>query len=132
MPRKGIVTGQGVSPELHARASELRQNMTPTEWSLWQHLRAGRFLGYHFRRQQMIDRLIVDFYCHKAALVVEVDGGIHLEQHAYDRERELFLRDIGLRVLRFANTEVEHNLEEVLHAILQACQQHQAGDKPGS
>jgi very-short-patch-repair endonuclease len=60
--------------------------------------------------------------------VVEVDGGVHLEQHAYDRERELFLRDIDLRVLRFANTDVEHNLEEVLHAILQACQQHQAGD----
>lgn len=106
--------------------------MTPTELLLWQHLRAGRNLGYHFRRQQMIDRFIVDFYCHKAALVVEADGGIHLEQLAHDRERELFLRDIGLRVLRFANTEVEHNLEEVLHAILQACQQHQAGDKPGS
>jgi very-short-patch-repair endonuclease len=86
----------------------------------------------HFRRQQIIDRFIVDFYCHKAALVVELDGGIHLEQHAYDRERELFLRDIGLHVLRFANTEVEHNLEEVLHAILQACQQHQAGDKSES
>ena len=132
MPRKGIVTGQRLSPELHARAKELRQNMTPTELLLWQHLRAGRLLGYHFRRQQIIDRFIVDFYCHKAALVVELDGGIHLEQHAYDRERELFLRDIRLRVLRFANTEVEHNLEEVLHAILQACQQHQAGDKSGS
>jgi very-short-patch-repair endonuclease len=132
MPKKGIVTGRRVSPELHARAKELRQNLTPAELSLWQHLRAGRLQGYHFRRQQIIDRFIVDFYCHKADLVVEVDGGIHLEQHAYDCERELFLRDIGLRVLRFANTEVEHKLEEVLHAILQACQQHQAGDQSES
>ena len=132
MSKKGIVTGQRVSPELYARAKELRQNMTRAELLLWQHLRAGRLQGYHFRRQQIIDRFIVDFYCHKAALVVEVDGGIHLEQHAYDRERELFLQDIGLRVLRFANTEVEHNLEEVLDTILQACQQHQAGGKSES
>lgn len=127
MPKKGIVTGQRVSPELHARAKELRQNMTPTELLLWQHLRAGRLQGYHFRRQQIIDRFIVDFYCLKAALVVEVDGRIHLAQHEYDHERELFLQDIGLRVLRFVNTEVEHNLEEVLRTILRACQQHQAG-----
>jgi very-short-patch-repair endonuclease len=131
MPKKGIVTGQRISPELHARANELRQNMTPAELLLWQHLRAGRLQGYHFRRQQIIDRFIVDFYCHKAALVVEVDGGIHLEQQAYDRERELFMKDFDLRVLRFANTEVEHNLEDVLHAILQACQ-HQAGGKSDS
>jgi very-short-patch-repair endonuclease len=132
MPKKGIVTGQHISPELHARAKELRQNMTPAELLLWQHLRAGRLQGHHFRRQQIIDRFIVDFYCHKAALVVEVDGGIHLEQQAYDRERELFMKDFGLRVLRFANTEVEHNLEDVLHAILQACRQHQAGGKSES
>jgi len=132
MPKKGIVTGQRVSPELHARTKELRQNMTPAELLLWQHLRAGRLQGYHFRRQQIVDRFIVDFYCHKAALVVEVDGGIHLKQSAYDRERELFLQDIGLQVLRFANTEVEHNLEDVLHAILQACQQHQTGGKSES
>ena len=132
MPKKGIVTGQRVSPELDARARELRQNMTPAELVLWQHLRAGRLQGYHFRRQQIIDRFIVDFYCYKADLVVEVDGGVHLEQQAYDRERELFLRDIGLEVLRFANTEVEHNLEEVLQVILQACRQHQTGDKSES
>jgi very-short-patch-repair endonuclease len=86
----------------------------------------------HFQRQQIIDRFIVDFYCHKAALVVEVDGGIHLEQYAYDRERELFLKDIGLRVLRFTNMDVEHNLVDVLHAILQACQQHQEEGKSES
>jgi len=132
MPKKGIVTGQRVSPELDARARELRQNMTPAKLLLWQHLRAGRLQGYHFRRQQIIDRFIVDFYCYKADLVVEVDGGVHLEQQAYDRERELFLRDIGLEVLRFANTEVEHNLEEVLQVILQACRQRQTGDKSES
>ena len=60
------------------------------------------------------------------------NGGIRLEPYAYDREREVFLRDTGLQGLCFANTEVEHNLEEVLYAILQACQQHQAGAKSES
>ena len=64
MSKNGIVTDQRVSPELYTRAKKLRQNMTPTELMLWQHLRARRLQGYHFRRQQIIDRFIVDFYCH--------------------------------------------------------------------
>jgi very-short-patch-repair endonuclease len=117
MPKKRIVTGQRISPELYACAKELRQKMTPTERLLWQSLRPGRLQGFHFRRQQVIGCFIVDFYFHKADLVVEVDGGVHLEQLAYDRERELFLQDIGLRLLHFANTEMECNLEAVLHVI---------------
>jgi very-short-patch-repair endonuclease len=58
MPKKGIVTSQRVSPELHARPKELRQNMTPAELLLWQHLRAGRNQGYHFRRQQIVEALL--------------------------------------------------------------------------
>jgi very-short-patch-repair endonuclease len=128
MPKRGIVTGQRISPELYARTKELRQKMTPAEMLLWQGLRAGRLQGFHFRRQQVIGRFIVDFYCHKADLVVEVDGGVHKDQQAYDREHEFFLQDIGLKVLRFANTEVEHNLEAVLDVILVTCQQSQQSD----
>ncbi len=108
-----IITGQHISPELYAKAKELRQNMKHAEARLWQRLRAGRLQGYHFRRQQVIDRFIVDFYCHKAGLVVELEGGVHLCQEEYDQQRELSLRDRGLKVLRFANADLEYNLESV-------------------
>jgi very-short-patch-repair endonuclease len=77
MQSNKIITGQQVSPELKARAKELRQEMTPAESKLWQRLRAGRLEGFHFRRQQIIGGYIADFYCHAAGLVVEVDGIIY-------------------------------------------------------
>ena len=121
MPLKQIVTGQPVTPEQQARAVELRHRITPAEAILWQRLRAGRLQGIHFRRQQIVGRYIVDFYSHQTGMVVEVDGGIHLEQAAYDHERDLCLEERGLRVLRFTNREVKHELERVLATILEAC-----------
>ena len=76
MPVKNIIPGQHVTAQKQQRAKELRRNMTPAEKILWNELRANK-LGVHFRRQQVIQGFIVDFYCHKAALVVEVDGDIH-------------------------------------------------------
>jgi len=76
MPLKNIVTEQKVSKEKLQRAKELRREMTPAEKILWEELRANK-LGVHFRRQQVIAGFIVDFYCHRAGLVVEVDGDIH-------------------------------------------------------
>lgn len=76
MPIKNIVTNQKVTKEKLQRAKELRREMTPAEKLLWQEVRAKK-LGVRFRRQQIIQGFIVDFYCHKAALVVEVDGDIH-------------------------------------------------------
>ena len=73
MPVKYIIPGQKVTKEKLQRAKELRRDMTPAEKLLWQELRANK-LGVHFRRQQIIVGFIVDFYCHKAALVIEVDG----------------------------------------------------------
>lgn len=122
MPNKKIITGQHITIEQFERSRELRRQMTPAENKLWQRLRAGRLEGYHFRRQQVIDRLIVDFYCHQAGLVVEVDGGVHLEQEEYDQQRDLHLQSRGLRVIHFTNTDVNHQIEVVLAAILQACQ----------
>jgi len=76
MPVKNIIPGQRVTKEKLERAKELRRNMTPAEKLLWQEVRAKK-LGVRFRRQQIIAGFIVDFYCHRAALVVEVDGDIH-------------------------------------------------------
>lgn len=76
MPVKNIIPGQKVTKEKLERAKELRREMIPAEKLLWQEVRAKK-LGVRFRRQQIIQGFIVDFYCHKAALVVEVDGDIH-------------------------------------------------------
>ena len=76
MPRN-IVRGQTVDPERIRRARELRKNQTPEEKILWQELRGGR-PGVHFRRQQIIAGYIADFYCHSAAVLVELDGSGHL------------------------------------------------------
>ena len=90
--------------------------MTPAEKILWQELRANK-LGVHFRRQQVISGFIVDFYCHQAALVIEVDGGIHDRQQAEDARREKALHEMGLKIIRFRNEEVLSNLSIVLRKI---------------
>ena len=118
MPVKNIIPGQKITKEKLQRARELRHDMTPAETVLWQELRANK-LGVHFRRQQIIAGFIVDFYCHKAALVVEVDGDIHDLQQEEDARREKALNDIGLRIVRFRNKEVLGNLSVVVSKIKQ-------------
>jgi very-short-patch-repair endonuclease len=116
MPIKNIVTNQRVTQEKLERARELRHEMTPTEKVLWQELRANK-LGVHFRRQQIIQGFIVDFYCHKAALVIEVDGDIHDLQREEDARREKVLSEMGLTIIRFKNDEVLKNLSTVVGKI---------------
>ena len=118
MPVKNIIPGQKITKEKLQRARELRHDMTAAETVLWQELRANK-LGVHFRRQQIIAGFIVDFYCHKAALVVEVDGDIHDLQQEEDARREKVLNDIGLRIVRFRNKEVLGNLSVVVSKIKQ-------------
>jgi very-short-patch-repair endonuclease len=91
--------------------------MTEEEAMLWQQLRGGRFNGLHFRRQQIIDGFIVDFYCHRARLVVEVDGDVHELQSDYDRERDRILSARHLRVIRIKNREIRQDLPNVLAHI---------------
>src|SRR6266540_4291035 len=116
MPVKNIIPGQTVAKEKLQRARELRRDMTPAEKALWQQLRANK-LGVHFRRQQVIAGFIVDFYCHKAALVVEVDGDIHDLQQDEDARREKVLREMGLRIVCFRNDEVVKSLSVVVGNI---------------
>jgi len=95
---------------------ELRREMTLAEKILWEKLRANK-LGVHFRRQQVIQGFIVDFYCHKAKLVVEIDGDVHDLQKEEDERREEALFAMGLRVVRFRNDEVMENLLSVVEKI---------------
>ena len=90
--------------------------MTPAEKILWQEVRAKK-LGVRFRRQQVIQGFIVDFYCHKAGLVVEVDGDVHDLQKEEDERREKVLCEMGLRIVRFGNDEVVRNVSVVVGKI---------------
>jgi very-short-patch-repair endonuclease len=102
----GIARGQTVTGEKAARAKQLRREMTEAEQRLWTLLRGRRLDGYRFRRQQVIDGFIVDFYCHEVALVVEVDGGVHTATREYDEERDGVLRGRGISILRLTNEDV--------------------------
>ncbi len=83
---------------------------------MWKELRAKK-LGVRFRRQQVIQGFIVDFYCHKAGLVIEVDGDIHDLQEEEDERREKVLSALGLRIVRFRNDEITKNLSTVVEKI---------------
>ena len=102
-----------------ARARDLRASATPAERLLWPRLKNRQLGGWKFRRQQRLDAYIADFYCHEAALIVELDGGQHATQVSADALRTARLERRNLRVLRFWNNEVLENLEGVLTRILE-------------
>jgi very-short-patch-repair endonuclease len=100
----------------HAR--ELRKEMTFAEKRLWQFLRNGQLDGAQFRKQHAVDTYIVDFFCAKSKLVIEVDGDSHAEQMEYDAARTHWLSEQHqYRVLRFTNQDVLTNIEIVIEAI---------------
>jgi len=105
-------------------ARTLRTGMTSAEKRLWSRLRASRFHGFRFLRQEPIDRFIVDFYCSAARLVIELDGDAHSYSIDQDRAREEFLEDQGIHVIRFSNYDVMHSLDWVLEKIYQNCECH--------
>src|SRR5687768_13285465 len=101
------------------RTRELRQTSTDAESLLWDRLRNRQLPGFKFRRQHQIAKYVVDFYCDKAKLVIECDGGIHSSAEAWhhDQNREAYMSALGLRTLRFTNEEVLNETEHVLSEI---------------
>jgi len=95
----------------------LRRESTDAERLLWSRLRGQRLLGYKFRRQHPIGHFIVDFVCTECALVIELDGGQHLERTVEDSARTRVLQDMGYRVIRFWNHQVLTETAAVLAAI---------------
>ena len=102
------------------QARELRQEMSRTEWRLWNRLRGRQLLDHKFRRQVPLGPYVADFACLEARLVVEVDGEHHSDQPVYDARRDKWLGEMGLRVLRFWVSEVDENREGVIAAIAEA------------
>jgi very-short-patch-repair endonuclease len=111
-----------VSDKLRSNARALRRDMTDAERIIWYSVRAHRLQGASFRRQTPIGPYVVDFMCHAAKLIIEVDGGQHFESEnmVRDARRDAYLAAQGYRVLRFNNLEVMTNKSGVLETIASA------------
>lgn len=98
---------------------ELRKKETKFESILWNKLRNRKFMNLKFRRQYGIGEYVVDFYCPKLKLAIEVDGEIHdiKEVLEYDKIREVFINGLGIKIIRFKNNEIAEELENVLKTL---------------
>lgn len=105
------------NPGLKPLASELRRKMTMGEAVLWRHLKGGQRQGLDFHRQKPIDEFIVDFFCAKLALAIEIDGSTHNSKITEDEIRQKRLESLGISVLRFTENDVRSNVEGVVAAI---------------
>jgi very-short-patch-repair endonuclease len=100
-------------------AKRLRKPLTYAEKIFWQMSRNRGLFGLKFRRQHPLGPFIADFYCHELNLVVEIDGLIHEQESIkkYDKEREDYLRKLGLTIMRFTNDDVISNQEFIIEVI---------------
>ena len=102
------------------KARALRKNMTPQERHLWYDFL--RYCTPCFRRQEILGNYIADFFCYKAKLVLEIDGSQHFEDQAkdYDNARTSYFHSLGIRVLRFSNTDINIRFRSVCEAVMLA------------
>ena len=102
--------------ELRALAKKFRREATPAEQRAWEMLRAKRCLGLKFKRQFPIRGFIVDFFCRKLSLAIELDGAVHddPDRKAYDAARDEMLGACGIKVVRLRNADVSQKLLEDL------------------
>lgn len=102
------------------KAKELRKNSTDVEKIMWEILRAKKFLGLKFKRQQPIGKYVVDFVCFDKKLIIELDGGQHNENENIinDNVRTKYLESLGYKVIRFWNNEITENIDGVVENII--------------
>ena len=120
---EGIEVYMNQQNHLKYIARRLRNDATEAERKLWQYLRRKQIQNLQFYRQKPLGKYIVDFYCPAKKLVVEADGGQHYESGELIREditREAYLKNVlKLRVLRFTNTDITHNMSAVIDRIIE-------------
>jgi len=104
-------------------ARNLRKNQTQSEEILWQALRDRQFKFLKFRRQHVISGFVVDFYCHRLRLAIELDGKIHEKQKEYDQLRQKIIEEKDIMFLRINSKDIFENLENVLVRIEAISQQ---------
>ena len=103
--------------KLKLLARTLRKSSTLTEVILWNYLKNRQMLGYDFDRQKPIDEYIVDFFCNKLYLIIEIDGITHGNKIKEDEIRQKRLEDLGCTVLRFSDSNVKKDIDSVLLTI---------------
>tara|TARA_R110002124_G_scaffold17532_3_gene73174 strand:+ start:27532 stop:27990 length:459 start_codon:yes stop_codon:yes gene_type:complete len=108
----------GATPKVFRNAARLRDSMTETEKKLWEYLKT-KPMGFKFRRQHPIAGYVLDFYCHRLRLSIEIDGGYHLqkEQKEKDLARTDYLKTLGILELRFLNEQVLNDYETIKSII---------------
>ena len=110
--------------ELRKNARELRKNSTLSEVLLWNLLKNKRANGLDFDRQRIIGNYIVDFYCPKLNLVIEIDGCSHDNKYTYDKKRDNYLKSLGLHVVHFDDYDVKFNIDKVILTIEEIINNH--------
>jgi very-short-patch-repair endonuclease len=95
-------------------ARKFRKQSTKSEMIMWEYLQKRRFLGLKFRRQYVCLNYIIDFYCYKLRLAIEIDGGIHNKQKIRDQLRQKLIERKGIKFIRIKSEEAENNIENVL------------------
>ena len=106
-------------PYLKELARKLRNDSTKSEIKLWSYLKGKQFYDYQFTRQKPIDKYIVDFFCNKLQLAIELDGYFHQFEEIYenDKQKEKRLNELEIIVLRFQDDEVMNDIDNVLRSI---------------
>ena len=101
----------------------LRGKMTEAETAFWDKVRKRQVNNKRFRRQVSIGPYIADFYCPEIRLVVEIDGGVHLQADSveYDQKRDMYMYSLGLTVVRFTNEDVLNNCNQVISRLEKYC-----------
>ncbi|MDF0716266.1 endonuclease domain-containing protein [Muricauda sp. 334s03] len=123
------------NPKLKELARELRRNATKAEIRLWQKLKRDQMHGYDFHRQKPIDEYIVDFFCNKLRLAIEVDGYSHQLEETWKKDviKAKRLNELGIQVLRFSDGQVLNDMDNVLRVIEEYIFQFEAnGNTPPS
>src|SRR3989344_4021846 len=110
---------------LKDRRRDLRNNQTPAEKLLWKYLSHDKILGLRFLRQYGVGPYILDFYCSKIRLGIEVDGSPHTdtERKLYDQDRSKYLKSLDIHIIRFWNDEIFKNIKNVLDKLFNKIKQ---------
>ncbi|MCD6398921.1 MAG: endonuclease domain-containing protein [Candidatus Aenigmarchaeota archaeon] len=109
------------NPKLKDRAKELRKAGNLSEVLFWNQVKRKQFLSLDFHRQKIIGNYIVDFYCPKLNLIIEIDGDSHNNKVEYDKERDNYLKSVGLIILHFTDIDVKRNLNGVMEYLKEFC-----------
>ena len=118
------------NPKLKKLARKLRRDMTLSEVLLWNQLKQGKIQGCDFHRQKPVDNYIVDFFCPKLNLIIEIDGESHKFKGENDCSRQKKLESLGFNFLRFKDIDVKHNMVDVLDGIKNWIKERELNDTP--